>query len=436
MSLETGLIKVHSEDFVNYVNDTIIKLWGPEVSNEGKQIFLQRMLELLSEQNIESVTPEDISVIIVSAINKQLMHPLSYLELFTTENCNLRCHHCFIRRKTKNRMSIKVALEAIDFFVMESGYNKNITVTFFGGEPLLEFELMKQVMLYSEKVSSSAEKQISFNVTTNGTLFTEDIMKFSKGRVSYLISIDGDKATHDRHRKTIRGKGSFDSIVSKLPMVRSYQPWIGARMTVYPDTVDAIMENVEYLYSIGFYQFVVGPSYGPEWSEKAYATYEEQLDKLGLYYIRKKQNKEHFRMTFFESKTGDRFCMGDVWGCRAGRNGVTISAEGKIYPCSKFLGLSSFNKELYCLGDIYTGITKLDVRDEISSMSEDQFTECIECDTKDLCVGGCPANNYNDRGSIFKPSPFDCIVSKIHKRVLQKFTDLEKIVNNEKIPVA
>ena len=243
----------------------------------------------------------------------------------------------------------------------------------------------------------------------------------------FYVKVFGKRPFISRRVEAIRKRG--------LPLVKKYQPWLGARMTVYPDTVDMLMENVAYLYSTGFNQFIIGPSYGPKWDEKAFADYEEQLDKIGDFYLEKKRNREPFRMNFFESKSGDRFCASNMWGCRAGRTGATVSASGKIYPCSKFLGLSSFDENLYCLGDVYTGITNLDAREEFVGMSIEQFSECIDCDAADYCSGGCPANNYNDRGCVSKPSPFDCAMAKIDKRVLQRFDEKYKDSLDEKVEV-
>lgn len=425
MSAERHLMQVSSKDFEQYVDGILSCLWGSGISSKGKSSLSQRISEFLGQHSITAVTPEDVNLIIISAINKTFMNPLSYLELFITEDCNLRCHYCFVRNKSDNRMTTKVAFEAIDFFLLESGVNKNLSVLFFGGEPLLEFELIKEIVKYAETVAPSNGKEIHFNVTTNGTLFTEDILEFSRGRISYLISVDGGRTTHDRHRRTLEGEGSYDMITSKLALVKKYQPWVGARMTVYPDTVDMLIENVVHLYSNGFNQLIIAPSYGPRWDEKALATYKEQLHKIAAFYIERKRNKEPFRMTFFENESGDRFCASNTWGCRAGRNGITVSTDGRLYPCSKFLGLSGFNKELYCLGDVFTGITRLDAREEFVSMSTEQFSECINCDAADYCTGGCPANNYNDTGCISKPSPFDCANAKLCKRALQRFDEME-----------
>lgn len=426
MSDPRNLMKVSSKEFEEYTADLITHLWETNIKDDEKSAFLQHIKELLKQQHLESVTHDDINLIIVSTINKMFMTPLSYMELFITEDCNLRCHYCFVRKKSQNRMTTKVAFEAIDFLIMESGNRENLNITLFGGEPLLEFPLIKEIVQYAENVTKSSKKKIYFNITTNGTLFTEDILSFSKGKISYLLSIDGDKATHDKHRRTIDKKGSYDLIMSNLQLVKRYQPWLGARMTVYPDTVEKLMENVAFLYSAGFNQFIIGPSYGPNWDERAFAVYEEQFDEISRFYIEKKRNKEFFRMTFFEGKTGERFCKANTWGCRAGRNGITVSAEGGLYPCSKFLGLSGLDKSSFCLGNLSTGITNLDIRDELVNLSTEQYTECINCEAIDYCSGGCPANNYHDRGVISKPSPFDCAFAKIHKRVIQRFEERSK----------
>ena len=432
MSGSEFMMKVSSNEFSEYTSAVISKLWGSDINAEESFAFLQQIKELLRRQNIETVTQDDINLIIVSTINKVFMTPLDYMELFITEDCNLRCHYCFVRKKSQNRMPPKVAFEAIDFFVMESRDKKTLNITLFGGEPLLEFSLIREIVQYAENIANLNGKKISFNMTTNGTLFTEEILSFSQGKIAYLISIDGDKITHDKHRRTIDGKGSYDLIMNSLPLVKRYQHWLGARMTVYPDTVDKLADNLDFLYSKGFNQFIIGPSYGPKWDDKAFATYEDQMNRISRFYIEKTKNKEPFRMNFFESKNNERFCKTNTWGCRAGRNGITVSAEGGLYPCSKFLGLSGLDKGSFCLGHIATGITKLDIRDELVSLNTEQFTECIDCEAIDYCTGGCPANNYHDRGIVSKPSPFDCAIAKINRRVIKMFEE-EKCLDLETV---
>ena len=115
---------------------------------------------------------------------------------------------------------------------------------------------------------------------------------------------------------------------------------------------------------------------------------------------------------------------------------MTVAVSGELYPCSKFLGLAGGSNETFRLGDVHTGITKLDVREEFVGLKAEEFTECIGCDAADYCTGGCPADNYNDRGSISRPAPFDCSIAKIHKRVLQRFEGMEKRVTGIPDPEA
>ncbi|MBD3183657.1 SPASM domain-containing protein [Candidatus Poribacteria bacterium] len=422
MASNKNLIKVDSDKYISHINNTLTHLWQNEISNTSKSQIISQLTDLLKQQKIEYVTPDDINLIITSAISKAFMHPLNYMELFLTENCNLRCDYCFVHGKNEfNRMTQKVAFEAVDLLISESGHNKTLDIVFFGGEPLLESDLIRSVVEYAEPKAASIDKKINFSATTNGTIFDEDILKLSQGRINYLISMDGDRETHDQHRRDTSGVGSYDTITEKLDMVKSYQPWLGVRMTVYPDTANKLEYNVSHLFSLGFNQFIICPSYGPYWSEDAISEYESQLDKVGIFYLNKKREKAPIRMTFFESDSNSRFCVSNIWGCHAGRNAVTVATNGNLYPCSKFIGLGKSKRETYCFGNVSTGITDLEIRDEFENIGANIWEECKICDAADYCTGGCPANNYNDTGSVSQPSPFDCQLARLNRRVLKRF---------------
>jgi uncharacterized protein len=186
-------------------------------------------------------------------------------------------------------MRLDVAKKAIDFLIKESRSKKSLRVLLFGGEPLMEFETIKSIVEYAERVTANSEKKIRFDATTNGTLITEEIMKFSRNRITYLLSLDGDEETHNRHRKTKNGKGnSFQMTVSNIPLIKKYQSWLGARLTFTPETVSGLSSNVGYLHQIGINQFVIGPSTGEAWPEEALQVYESELLKVADFYVKKR----------------------------------------------------------------------------------------------------------------------------------------------------
>ena len=147
---------------------------------------------------------------------------------------------------------------------------------FFGGEPLLEFDLIRRLMLYARERAAflNLQEKLGFSITTNGTLLTEEMaVLFQQQGFNYLLSVDGDKESHDAHRHLIGGGSSYDLVMERFPMMKRYQPWQGTRLTVHPEFAGRVRHNVEFLANLGFNQFIIGPATGPAWSESALITY-------------------------------------------------------------------------------------------------------------------------------------------------------------------
>jgi uncharacterized protein len=383
--------------------------------------FVKKTIELLSTNPVGKLTDEDLFKIILSSFNIYFFTAITSIDVQFTEECNLRCNYCFVREKRPNRFSADMGKRALDFMVMNSGSAETLHYTFFGGEPLLEFDSMYEVIRYSDEVTRATGKKIIFNATTNGLLFNEDILKKSQGKVNYLISIDGDEKTHDRHRVTKNGQGSFKHVFDKLPMIKRFQPWMGARITVCPDTIEDLYHNVDFLYRNGINQFIIGASIEEDWDEKSLLIYEKQFRMLADYHIEKTSKGEHFRMNFFEREASDLDCLNGVWGCWAGRNHVIITHNGDIYPCSKFIGLESYDCSEFLLGNIFEGITNLSARERLFNLKGHLFKTCQSCSEIGSCTGGCPADNYNVNRDLYVPCDTGCAITKINNRILKDY---------------
>jgi len=383
--------------------------------------FLKDSERVFNQNNFNCLTDAEIFKLLLTIFNCSFFTHLDLLETIFTEQCNLRCDYCFVKKKSKNAFTIETAKQALDFLVLYSGNKEDLYYTLLGGEPLLEFKKILQLLDYAEDISTQTDKKIHFDATTNGVLLSEDILKKGNGRVKYLLSIDGDEETHNKHRVMIDGKGSFASVFNKIELLKKYQSWVGTRMTICPDTVANLTKNIEYLFNKGINQFLIGMCYGPEWDEKTLRIYEDELTKTSEYYNERVSNKDPFRITLFEKEENMNNCLIGNWGCRAGRNGVTVTANGNIYPCSKFIGLESFSCNEYCLGNIYEGITNLSSREQLFNMKSESFIECSKCSEMNSCVGGCPAENYNKNRSLYLPCKSQCEITKIQNRVVHKF---------------
>ena len=370
----------------------------------------------------EKPTVKDINILSTMLYNISNWGEITLMELIVTENCNLNCHYCFIKGKREKKMSLDIAKTAINFLLLYSGTAKDLNVTIFGGEPLLEIETVENIIDYCNILEKELpSKKISFSVTTNGTLITEEILTKINGRFLLLLSIDGNEEAHNLFRVDKKGEGSFGMVFSKISLLKRYQGWVGARMTIHPETVSSLFKNVEFLYDNGVNQFILGTCYGPKWDERALRNYERELLKVSIFYTQKSQNKNPIRITFFEKSENKNDCLDGIWGCRAGRNSVAVDQKGDIYPCSKFIGLESFGCDEFRLGNIFDGITNFQLREELSTMTNNNFGQCTSCDEISSCVGGCPAENYNQNRSIYIPCKDQCEITKIQNRVLRDF---------------
>ena len=382
--------------------------------------FKEKIKTSLTKHNSKNISDTDIFNVLLSIINGYYFTPINMIETIFTEQCNFNCNYCFIKRKSESSFNSETAIQTLNFLVLYSGNQKNLYYTLLGGEPLLNFENILNVISYSKKINSETGKVIHFDITTNGSLLNETILQKSNGRLKYLLSIDGNKESHDKHRK-LNKAGSFETVISKIQLLKKYQPWLGARMTICPDTVSKLSYNVKFLYNSGINQFILGVCYGPKWDEKSLSIYEEELTKVSEYYLKRIKNNDRFRITYFEKEENNNECLNGIWGCRAGRNSVTVLPNGNIYPCSKFVGLESFECNEFCLGNIYEGITNLTAREKLFNMQSSDFKICSTCDEINSCVGGCPAENYNQNRSVYIPCKDQCEITKIQNRVLRKF---------------
>lgn len=396
-------------------------------SSFDKKIIVQ-ILEKVGSTQFEELSQVEIKMMINQLHNTNEFGSVASIELFLTENCNLRCSYCFVKQKRSKTMSFNTAKKAINFLVFYSGNTDKLHITFFGGEPLLQIDTIAKILKYCEKIEKYTTKKFDFALTTNGTKVTEEIMKVLSPKMHILLSIDGDKETHDKYRKDQNGSGTFDDIINRIELIKSYQGWLGTRMTVVPSEIHKLFNNVEYLYSHGINQFLIALSYGAEWDRESMAIYEQELEKIAGLYKSKIENKEPFRITFFEEDENSLGKLSGSWGCRAGRHSLSIDTHGNIYPCSKFIGLERFNCPEYCLGNINEGIINFQAREDLSMKKGDSFENCKNCKEFDSCTGGCPAENFNRNRSIFIPCREQCEITKIHNRVLRRFWAEQELV--------
>ena len=335
-----------------------------------------------------------------------------------TENCNLRCDYCYIEGKNANsRMPTGVALRGVDLLMHESRKDGAVHIFFIGGEPLLEFDLIRHVVHYAESVAGSAGKTVRFSTTTNGTQFTHGRLSFLREHgFNPLISIDGKRETHDRHRHCLDRGSAFDAIAAMLPSVRRYFRRPRARMTVHPDSTGDICENVSYLLAQGFHSVGVAPTDGVKWTDEELVQLDAALGELAAVY-RKMLTQRHAPMLVLYHEV-IKHAFGKfkgIWGCGAGMGRITVAPDGRLFGCTRLLGTNGL-KGILPLGDVWQGITNVQNRQAIASANRARRPKCLVCGYRDSCCGGCYASNFQATGNILDPSSTQCKFVPIYVR--------------------
>ena len=240
-------------------------------------------------------------------------------------------------------------------------------------------------------------------------------------QVKYLLSLDGMKEDHDRHRRFPDGRGSFDCIVERLPFLKKYQQWQGIRLSITPEAVQNVCRNIESLHAMGINQFIVKWVHGIPWTSDDLLSYERSMLDVCELYLKMKYEKRHFRMQFFEKSEPGKTLECRYWGCGAGRGQFAVDSNGDIYGCSKLISIMDDHKSVLPLGNVFQGFTRIENREPLLNMAIGPRKKCAGCGLQNFCSGGCPATNVAASGSIFVPPEIDCRFTFIHNRVFQHF---------------
>ena len=339
--------------------------------------------------------------------------------LHIAHTCNLNCSYCFASQGNYHGdravMSFEVGKRALDFLIENSGTRKNLEVDFFGGEPLMNFDVVKQLVEYARSIEKEKNKNFRFTLTTNGVLIDDDVIDFANKEMSNVVlSLDGRKEIHDRFRVDYAGNGSWEKIVpkfQKLVEARGGKNYYmrGTFTHANPD----FLEDIKVMLDLGFTELSMEPvvcaSGDPsELTEADLPIVLDQYEKLAELMIERDKEGKPFTFYHYMIDLEDGPCIYKrISGCGSGTEYMAVTPWGDLYPCHQFVGDDAFK-----LGDIWKGVTNPDVQNCFAECNVYARKECRDCWAKLYCSGGCAANAYHSTGSVKGVYKYGCELFK------------------------
>ncbi len=340
-------------------------------------------------------------------LKKKTAGVVKALCLHIAHTCNLNCSYCFASQGKYHGeravMSFEVGKRALDFLVENSGTRRNLEVDFFGGEPLMNFQVVKDLVAYARSIEKERGKNFRFTLTTNGVLIDDDVIEFANREMSNVVlSLDGRKEVHDKFRVDYAGNGSWEKIIpkfQKLVKARNGKNYYmrGTFTHANPD----FLEDIKVMLDLGFNELSMEPVVcakgdPSELTERDIEIVKEQYEKLAELMLEKDSEEKPF--TFYHymiDLTGGPCIYKRISGCGSGTEYMAVTPWGDLYPCHQFVGDEKFK-----LGDIFNGVNNSDIQNEFLSCNVYARKECKDCWAKLYCSGGCAANAYHATGSI------------------------------------
>lgn len=336
--------------------------------------------------------------------------------LLVAHSCNLACSYCFASQGhyhgESGLMSFETGKRALDFLIENSGTRRNLEVDFFGGEPLVNFQVCKDLVAYARSIEKEKGKNFRFTLTTNGVGLTEEIMDWANEEChNVVLSLDGRKEVNDRFRVDRKGKGSYDQIVPKFQrfVEKRGDKEYYMRGTFSHFNTDFTEDIAHMADELGFKELsmepvVLKPGEPSALTEKDLPILYEQYEKLALDLLRRKKAGDPVTFYHYMVDLDRGPCIYKrISGCGSGTEYMAVSAQGELYPCHQFVS----DKE-YKLGDIWNGITKEEAREEFRNTNVYTREDCGKCWAKLYCAGGCAANAYHSTGDIAGTYEYGC----------------------------
>lgn len=421
--LDVNSGSVHVVDELSYdliqIYDEYIKANKDPKDDELTNVGLDKLKDKYAKEDILEATSEVLALKEDGALFtddiyenyiidfKKRQTVVKALCLHIAHDCNLACKYCFAEEGEyhgrRALMSFEVGKKALDFLVKNSGSRTNLEVDFFGGEPTLNFDVVKQLVEYGRSIEKANNKKFRFTLTTNGMLLNDDILEFAnKEMANIVLSIDGRKEINDLMRPSRGGQGSYDIIVPKFQKVAKSRNQMNyyVRGTFTHNNLD-FSEDVKHLADLGFEQISVEPVVAAP--TDSYALKKEdipmlldQYDELAKELLKRHKEGKPFNFFHFMIDLEGGPCVAKrLSGCGSGTEYLAVTPWGDLYPCHQFVG-----NEDFLMGNVDDGIVRKDIQDNFKCVNVYAKPKCRECFAKFYCSGGCAANAYNFDGSI------------------------------------
>ena len=412
----------------------------PEITADDIEEIFQDIEELKKEGKLFSEDKfKDLQIDI-----KARPTQLKALCLHIAHDCNMCCKYCFAGEGEysgdRSLMSFEVGKRALDFLIEQSGSRKNLEVDFFGGEPLLNFDVVKQLVAYARSIEKEKGKNFRFTLTTNGVLLNDEVMEWAnKECYNVVLSLDGRKETNDRMRRTRNDKGTYDLILPKFQKMAKERNQQGYYIRgTYTHYNTDFANDILHLADLGFEQLAMEPVVTDP--KMDYALQESDIPKLKDQYdlLAKemcKRNREGKGFTFFHymiDLEGGPCIYKRISGCGVGTDYMAVTPWGDLYPCHQFVG-----DEKFLLGNVFDGVKNTDIVNEFKLCNVYSREACQDCFAKLYCSGGCSANAYHTKGKITGTCDMSCelhrkrVENAIMIKIDELFANSENNENNQ-----
>lgn len=418
LDVNSGAVHV-VDDAVYDILDFYKKLSADQIKDRLKDKYSEKEIEEGIEEIKEleenkMLYSEDVFADVIPKVENR--NPVvKALCLHIAHDCNLKCKYCFAEEGEyhgkRELMSLEVGKKAIDFLIKSSGSRKNLEVDFFGGEPLMNFDVVKGIVEYARSIEKGAGKNFRFTITTNGILLNDEIINYiNKNMHNVVLSVDGRKEVHDRMRPRAGGQGSYDVIMPKFQKVAESRNqtdyYVRGTFTRY--NLD-FAKDVMHLADLGFKQISMEPVVTDE--KEPYSIREQDLPTIFAEYenlaneiIKRRKNGQWFNFFHFMiDLTGGPCVIKRMVGCGSGTEYLSVTPTGDLYPCHQFVGMEEFK-----MGHVDTGVENDDIRKKFEGCNVYTKPKCRECWARFYCSGGCVANSWNSNGDLITPYEIGC----------------------------